>query len=210
MNTVIFDVDGTLVESYEFDSIFYCQAVTKVLGNVTVHSDWSQYSHVTDVGILRQILYENSIIDNQSIYENVRAEFLKLTLSHVGKNTCRAVPGASEAIIQLMTNSNVQIGMATGGWKCTALAKLHSAGIDIRDIAFSSSDDGYDRIEIMKICFSKMKYKSKNVTYVGDGIWDLAASKSIGWNFIGIGKRLKGLHSPWIENFLDQNWHKIL
>ena len=51
MYLILFDIDGTLVDSNEFDSEFYVQAVRKVL-RIEVGDDWSAYQHVTDGGIL--------------------------------------------------------------------------------------------------------------------------------------------------------------
>ena len=55
MIATIFDIDGTLVESFGFDGTSYISAVREVLGEVHIDDDWSQYKNVTDTGILRQI-----------------------------------------------------------------------------------------------------------------------------------------------------------
>ena len=46
----MFDVDGTLVESYDFDGKCYVDAVYSVLGH-HLNSDWRKYNNVTDAGI---------------------------------------------------------------------------------------------------------------------------------------------------------------
>ncbi len=51
MHLIVFDVDGTLVESDEFDGVLYAKAVRDVL-DIDVDEDWSSYRHVTDSGIL--------------------------------------------------------------------------------------------------------------------------------------------------------------
>ena len=58
---VIFDIDGTLVESSGFEDDLYVAAVRDVLGDVCIRKSWSTYRHVTDTGILRQIMEENRI-----------------------------------------------------------------------------------------------------------------------------------------------------
>ena len=58
---VIFDIDGTLVESSGFEDNLYVAAVRDVLGDVCIRKTWNTYSHVTDTGILRQIMEENRI-----------------------------------------------------------------------------------------------------------------------------------------------------
>ena len=31
------------------------------------------------------------------------------------------------------------------------------------------------------------------ITYYGDGHWDVAAAKALGWQFVAVGKKLNGL-----------------
>ena len=54
---VMFDVDGTLVDSAGFDGNLYAEAVRAVLG-VDVDETWASYANVTDSGVLEQILAE--------------------------------------------------------------------------------------------------------------------------------------------------------
>ncbi|MCY3773279.1 MAG: hypothetical protein OXG98_14835 [Gemmatimonadetes bacterium] len=63
----IFDIDGTLVESSGFEDELYVAAVRDVLGNVCIRERWSTYRHVTDTGILRQIMEENRIRGEERI-----------------------------------------------------------------------------------------------------------------------------------------------
>ncbi len=58
---VIFDIDGTLVESSGFEDDLYVAAVRDVLGDVCIRKTWNTYRHVTDTGILLQIMEENRI-----------------------------------------------------------------------------------------------------------------------------------------------------
>ena len=61
MIATIFDIDGTLVDSFGFDDACYISAIREVLGEVYIHNDWSKYKNVTDTGSLRQIMEENKI-----------------------------------------------------------------------------------------------------------------------------------------------------
>lgn len=75
MTAIIFDIDGTLIESMKFDSEIYIQAVKKVLGDVFIHDDWGKYNNVTDPGILNQILKENYISEAKQKAIEVRKYF---------------------------------------------------------------------------------------------------------------------------------------
>ena len=69
MIAVIFDIDGTLVESFQFDGIIYASAVKDVLGEVYINDNWNQYKNITDSGILQQIMDENQILEAGQIGE---------------------------------------------------------------------------------------------------------------------------------------------
>ncbi len=59
--TIIFDIDGTLVDSSEFDGKLYIAAIRDVLGNIVIRSDLHDYPNQTDTGILMDICEENDL-----------------------------------------------------------------------------------------------------------------------------------------------------
>lgn len=201
MVNLIFDIDGTLVKSTEFDTRLYLQAVADVLGTVKIHDDWDAYEHVTDSGILQQLLRENEIRDPVSAFDAVKSRFSALVEEHLEKEPCEPVPGTIEMLRQLARSEACRVGLATGGWRRTAIAKLESCAIDFQNIPLCSSDDAEARMEIMKLCLETMPATTGPVVYVGDGPWDLRASKGLGWKFVAIGDRLKGVHEPWFGDF---------
>lgn len=93
--------------------------------------------------------------------------------------------------------------MQRGGWSHPAKLKLQHAGFELKDMVFVSSDDSEERIEIMKKCLSRLGGSFERVVYFGDAEWDLNASNSLGWDFIGVGPRLRGKCGVWIKDFSD-------
>ena len=77
MIATIFDIDGTLVESFDFDGTSYISAIRDVLGEVCIDDDWSKYKNVTDTGLLREIMKENKIQEEGKI-EEIRKKFGEL------------------------------------------------------------------------------------------------------------------------------------
>ena len=63
MNAVIFDIDGTLVQSAKVDDELYRQSITSVFGQVQFRPSSSDYEFVTDSGILSQLLDDNGLSD---------------------------------------------------------------------------------------------------------------------------------------------------
>ncbi len=201
MIATIFDIDGTLVESFGFDDAYYISAIREVLGEVHIHDDWSKYINVTDTGSLRQIMEENKIQEEGQINE-VRTKFgelIKQYLQNGGK--CRPKKGAIHLINKLITADCYKVGFATGGWKHTAKMKLQHAGFNLKNTILTSSDDGDERVTIMKKCLSMLGNCFHRIVYIGDAEWDIEATEKLGWHFIGIGARLKGKCEFWIEDF---------
>jgi phosphoglycolate phosphatase-like HAD superfamily hydrolase len=106
--------------------------------------------------------------------------------------------------------------LATGGWGESARTKLRHAGIEFDDFAFTSADDAPARTDIMKACWKCVADRGVPITetvYVGDGVWDAEASRTLGWQFVGIGdgtraERLKGAGAR--EVFADFRDHQAV
>ncbi len=201
MIATIFDIDGTLVENFGFDDACYISAIREVLGEVYIHNDWSKYKNVTDTGSLRQIMEENKIQEAGQV-EEVRTKFGELIrqyLQNGGK--CRPKEGAIHLINKLLAAEDYEVGFATGGWRHTAKMKLQHTGFNLKNTILTSSDDGDERVTIMKKCLLQLGHCFQRVVYIGDAEWDMQATQELGWHFIGVGARLKGKCEYWVEDF---------
>ena len=66
---IIFDIDGTLIDSEHIDARFFVQAVRDVCGDIHLSKDWSSYKKVTDIGIITEILIgEKPVIIAKAFY----------------------------------------------------------------------------------------------------------------------------------------------
>ena len=205
MIAAIFDIDGTLLQSFGFDRDYYARAVKEVLGEVSIHEDWGDYEKVTDPGILLQIMEENSVYD-KSCVQKVRAGFTRMIRSYLRNGgKCCMTKGVPEFIDGLCADSRFKVGIATGGWGSTAKLKLRHAGFGWEGMGFTSGDDGDGRTDIMKKCLDSFGNSFEKTVYFGDAEWDMNASRELGWDFVGVGKRLKGKCDVWIEDFSDRD-----
>ena len=205
MIATIFDIDGTLVDSFGFDDACYISAIREVLGEVHIHNDWSKYKNVTDTGSLRQIMEENKIQEVGQV-EAVRTKFGELIgqyLQNGGK--CLPKRGAIHLINKLLAAEDYEVGFATGGWRHTAKMKLRHAGFNLKNTILTSSDDGDERVVIMKKCLLQLSHCFQRVVYIGDAEWDMQATEKLGWHFIGVGTRVKGKCEFWIKDFSSYN-----
>ncbi len=76
MQAIIFDIDGTLLKSKGIDGELYKSAIIEVLGPVVIRESWGDYTHVTDDGILEEILLDNKVQPSRTIADNVQTVFI--------------------------------------------------------------------------------------------------------------------------------------
>jgi hypothetical protein len=132
MHLVMFDIDGTLVDSDEFDGELYVAAVEAETG-VVVHRDWDRYEHVSDSGILAQVLREaRRDAECDELAARVQWRFIGLVRDCLRRNptAVREIAGARQLVDRLLALPQVRVAVATGGWAETARLKLEHVGID--------------------------------------------------------------------------------
>ena len=195
MHLILFDIDGTLVDSNEFDSELYVQAVRDVL-RIEIGDDWSLYRNVTDGGILDEIMDMARLKRGRlGIHSEVKTVFAELVSEYLDEREGRLpeIEGAGAFLAELESHPEVSIGLATGGWEETARMKLRAAGLDRHRIPLASGSDALIRAEIMQIAEKRALggRKASRRTYFGDGIWDKQASEELGYDFIAIGDKVQ-------------------
>ena len=200
---IIFDLDGTLIDSYEFDEKLYRKAVLAEVPCVKFRKSWHDYHYSTISGILAEILTELNLPVGH-YYDSVRQRFGELVKAHLkSSNNCKQIPGAAALLNKLHKAPNIKIGIATGGWGHTSRMKLEAAGLSDLEFSMSSGDDAHSRTEIMQICANRMRSCIFKFIYVGDAEWDMDAANELGWEFIGVGSRLMGKCEIWVPDLLD-------
>ena len=191
MHLVMFDIDGTLVDSAGFDGELYAQAVSAELG-VAVNRDWDTYEHVTDSGILEQLVRAaGRAAEHDELAARVQRRFVELVRGGLQQQPAavREIAGAARLLERLLAAPGVRVAVATGGWAETARLKLAHAGIDMNRIAFASSSDARARVDIMRLAAQRALAGApfRRATYFGDGPWDRRASADLGYDFVAVG-----------------------
>lgn len=190
----MFDIDGTLLDAGAIDDRCYVEVAKANFKVDHIDSNWQNYPHVTNSGItvtLHQQLLECPASDR--FLEQFRAAFterIQATMASAPQ-TCQAIPGAIAFLQQLRQNSNIALAIATGGWHSCAQAKLSHAQLPTDGIPFASASDAQAQEDIMAIAHDRAlnHYQVPSFQrriYIGDGLWDVKASHSAGYQFIGI------------------------
>ena len=204
IHLVMFDIDGTLIDSGEYDAVLFKQAIKDVL-DIEISDDWSSYRNVTDSGILEEIIDNFGIVSDRSlIHDQVKQRFFDLNEKYLRDRPAalREIPGAKDFINRLDKMASVAIAIATGGWEETARFKLEGVGIDTANLVLTSSSDALSRAEIIRLAENRALAGRNAVEkiYFGDGIWDKRACEELNYNFIAIGNNVD--HETRFMNFL--------
>ena len=195
MVLVMFDVDGTLTESFDLDSATYLDALREVYGFRDVSDDWATYRHVTDTGIFAEVcgtrLNRPPTSEETDMMQTRFATLLAARIKEAGG--IRPVAGAMELLAQLSgLPDDYAVVYASGGWGTTARLKLRSAGLPVDGVPGAFSDDDVSREGICRTAHRRAEERCgrtlPTVVYVGDGVWDVRTSRRLGYGFIGIGR----------------------
>lgn len=191
---VMFDIDGTLIDSREYDANLFKQAIKEVL-DIEIGDNWSSYRHVTGGGILEEIIETSGIVyDRNLIHDKVKQLFFDLNERYLTERpqALREIPGARQFIDRLKDMESVMLAVATGGWEETAKMKLEGVGIETTGLVLASSSDAHSRTEIIRLAESRALAGEEVLrkTYFGDGIWDKRACEALDYDFIAIGNNV--------------------
>nr|WP_162902859.1 HAD family hydrolase [Taibaiella koreensis] len=108
---------------------------------------------------------------------------------------------------------HVGLCYATGSLRQPAVYKLEQSGIGFDPLQLSASNNIEEREQIVlqAIAQAKVFFRQdhfERIIAVGDGLWDLAAARNLGLEFIGVGRQHRelllsqgaGLHlDSWME-----------
>src|SRR6266542_3133577 len=101
------------------------------------------------------------------------------------------IAGADRLLSRLAQGGSHRVSLATGGWRDSARLKMTSAGMCFDDHPAASADDALYRESIMRLSRQRAAERYGEsfacTVYVGDGVWDARACRSVGIPFIGIG-----------------------
>ncbi|MFA6239395.1 MAG: HAD family hydrolase [Candidatus Hydrogenedentales bacterium] len=189
MRLILFDIDGTLTATTEADNGCYDRAFLRAFGIPLPTTDWHAYTHVTDVGILREVvepIWGRSVTQSEiDAFESAYLDEIERAFES-NPEGFEEVPGARELLQTLQNTEGVAIALATGGMRRTALFKLSKIGIDGALLPGGFANDAISRADIARVAAKRSGVYANDTVYVGDGMWDLLTSRELGMRYIGI------------------------
>ena len=190
----VFDVDGTLVQSYKLEGECFVAAFHDAFGIADIDTDWARYDHVTDPGIAAQIIRERRGREpGADEFVRLQSAFQVRLAEAAGRaDAFAAVPGAAGLLAALVARPGWNLALATGAWLKAARLKIGRAGLDLDDVPTASGEDGPSRHAIVTAAIARAKVRAgvedfAGVVCIGDGVWDVSTAADLGLPCIGIG-----------------------
>jgi len=198
---VVFDLDGTLLETNEIDSECYAIACRDVLDVDLSTVAWNEFQHVTDSAIARQLLMLSPKRVDADALERMKHAFCELLATAASSSPHRFQPVAgAESILDYLSSVGWGAAIATGAWKRSAEIKIAAAGAFLNSIPIATADDDLSREKIVRHAaqLAADRYavtRFTRIVAVGDGPWDVQTAHQLKLPFVGIGRdwRREGL-----------------
>ena len=195
MTLILFDIDGTLTESFALDTSVFLDAIRTTFGFRDISEDWSSYRHVTGAGVLREIV--ETRLDRVPTQEEIGCvqacmiASLQTGIKEAGG--IQPTAGAEQLLARLAGSPNEYVvALASGNWAAVARIMLDGAGLRVDGIPSAYSDDALAREDICRTARQRAEERHgghlPRVVYVGDGTWDVRAARALGHGFVGIGQ----------------------
>lgn len=197
---IIFDIDGTLIDSFMASGVEYKKALLEVLPEAQIRPAWRDYSNVTDSGLIMEVLTDNDYdLPVAETIQQIKETFMRNTSQTLAETPCGLIAGAQEFFNAC--KERYKVGIATGCWLEAAEVKLQTAGFNWGETFISSSDGHHTREGILE--HGRKSIGAEDVIYFGDAIWDVKTTSNLGWKFIGIGEKLRGECKHWFPDYIS-------
>jgi phosphoglycolate phosphatase-like HAD superfamily hydrolase len=190
----IFDVDGTLVQSFELDGECFVAACHDALGIADVDTDWGRYDHVTDPGIAAQIIRERRGREPRADeLARLQSAFCDRLAEAAGRDGAyAALPGAAGLLAALRARGGWTLALATGAWRAAAGIKIGCSGLELDGTPAAFGEDGPSRRAIVGAAIARAREQAgvadfARMVCIGDGVWDVHTAIGFGLPCIGVG-----------------------
>ncbi len=194
MRVVLFDIDGTLINSSRIGRAALGRALLEVFGTIG-SLDTYEFAGKTDRRIVRDLLTaEGWLVDEVE----ARLPELDERMAVAGRalftpETIWSCPGIPQLLGILGRHDDVILALLTGNIRHTAPLKLAAAGIDsslFKTGAYGS--DSYDRDDLFGIALERirqttgLRFTGEEVIIVGDTPADIRCARSGGGRAIAV------------------------
>ncbi len=182
---VLFDIDGTMLSSEGIGVRSINEAVS-LLHNVDCTLEGISVGGRLDPLIWNDICEKYDIPCTEESHADFRSHYTEALLKNIQEVTVRTLPGVVSLIRSLTEMDAVTLGVVTGNYKETGVAKIVAAGFD--SVLFTANawgTDGKVRKELPPVAIEKYG-KNEPVVLLGDTVHDVTSGQSAGCKVIAV------------------------
>ena len=206
INTVIFDLDGTIADTLPLCIAAFKKSIEPLLGTTISESEIIATFGPSEEGTIRKLIPEHE-------EEGVKSYLKYYAALH---HTCAQPFDGIKELLQFLKDKGVKLAMVTGkGIHSTAISLQQFGLSDYFTILETGKPEGPDKVNGINRALKRLGADVDHCIYVGDAPSDIMAAKAAGisiaaaaWAKTTNDKELLPLHPDWIFYTVEEfkNW----
>ena len=194
MHAILFDIDGTLINTRGAGRAALSAAMESVFGRPDEHR--VEMSGRTDRSIIRELFRAHGVADNQQHWEQLQAHYIEHLPGQIAARDGFVLPGVHDLLPQLSTRDDLVLGLLTGNSPAGARIKLSHFGIWEHFEFGAYGEQHHDRdsvaAEAVELLRARANVPSERSIVIGDTPHDIQCARHIGAQAIAV---LTGWHT---------------